>query len=468
MFQRSHRLLTGLALVSALSTAGLIGMSGAQTAWAEDDRHDRKIVLPGNAVFPEGVTVQASTGEFFVGSTTDGTIFHGKAREDKTARIFSPPGADGRTTAVGMKVDRGGRLFVSGGSLGQVFVYDTSNASLLAKFSGGLSPTFINDDAIAPNGDVYFTDSLSPAIYRLSANLKTFERFTDFAGTPVVYGPGFNLNGIDVTRDGRYLISVQSNVGKLFRIDLATKAVLEINLNGANVTNGDGILLIEHRLYVMRNANGLLLTLDLSDDFSSAELKSVTGDPDFQFPTTFARFDDRFLVVNSQFDKTTNPVLPFNLLKIAIPDEGNGKLLMTHLLGANEVGGGDPNGTGTALVRLVPNKGQVCFRLSVQGVVLPAILSHIHAGAAGVNGPVVVDFMTAPDAQGRAQGCVSAALPIINGIWSDPAGYYVNVHTTNFPKGALRGQLAQRMNGDGRDDGHGGGQDDSAQFMMAQ
>ncbi len=421
---------------------------------AKSDRHEPdRWVLPGAAVFPEGIAIDEKTGQFFVGSTTDGTIFSGNAEEAADTTVFLPGGGDGRTAAIGMKVDsRRGRLFVSGGGLGKVFVYDIATKALLAQFAGGLSPTFINDVTIVPNGDAYFTDSLSSAIYRLSADLQTFERFTDFAGTPLTYVAGFNLNGIAATADGAYLITVQSNTGKLFRIDIASKQVVEIERVGAVVQGGDGIFLKNRTLHVLRNSAALLLTFKMSDDFSAAELRSVTTDSSFQFPTTFGRYEDRILVVNSQFDKrATAPVLPFNVSAIDAPESGNGKKLAATLTGAAEVPAGDVDGSGSASITLKPKKDSVCFSISVRDITLPAAASHIHTGAAGVNGPVVVDFVTPPDAAGRTEGCVTATRSVINAIWSNPAGHYVNVHNSDFPRGAVRGQLSQSSSSDDDD-----------------
>ena len=180
-----------------------------------NDNHNKpqRWVLPGNAVFPEGIAVDEDSGAFFVGSTTDGTIFTGNANSTNDASVFLAGGSDGRTDVRGMKVAKNGRLYVSGGALGKIFVYDIASKALLASFATGLTPSFVNDVTIAPNGDAYFTDSQSPAIYRLSADLTSFTRFTDFAGSTVVYGPGFNLNGIAATSDGAYVITVQSNTG---------------------------------------------------------------------------------------------------------------------------------------------------------------------------------------------------------------------------------------------------------------
>ena len=82
----------------------------------------------------------------------------------------------------------------------------------------------------------------------------------------------------------------------------------------------------------------------------------------------------------------------------------------------------------------------VCYRLHAANVTLPTVAAHIHRGAAGVNGPVVVPF-TAPAADGDSSGCVAAAAPLIDEIVANPAGFYVNVHTKEHPAGAIRAQL---------------------------
>ena len=283
-----------------------------------------RYALPGNAVFPEGIAYQPSSGAYFVSSNTDGTIFRGTLREP-AATVFLPPGGDGRTTATGLKVDSHGRLFVSGAATGQMFVYDAASGGLLGKVSNGLAQTFINDVAVTSAGDAYFTDSLNPILYKVAADANgqyTLENWLDFTGTALTYQTGFNLNGIAASEDGKYLIVVQSNTGKLFRIEVASKAVTEINVGGATVTNGDGILLNGQTLYVSRNQQGLIVKLQLSDDLASGTIMSSTTDPLLAYPTTLAWADGRLLVVNSQFNKRgpgLQPDLPFTIASIPAP-----------------------------------------------------------------------------------------------------------------------------------------------------
>lgn len=102
---------------------------------------------------------------------------------------------------------------------------------------------------------------------------------------------------------------------------------------------------------------------------------------------------------------------------------------------------GDPDGTGTALVTLNHGQGEVCWDVSVSDITLPATASHIHQAPPGVRGPIVV-FLSPPDATGAAVGCTSGVdRGLIRDILRNPESYYVNVHTTDFPPGAIRGQL---------------------------
>ena len=309
--------------ITRLSAVALFFMlSAVLAASAAAAPRPNRYVLPGDNVFPEGVAYQQGTQNFYVGSTGDGTIYRGNLQEP-VASVFSPGGADGRTAATGMKVDDAGRLFVATGSLGKVYVYDTATGALLGSFYNGKQATFLNDIALTRNGDAYVTDSIDPTLYRVTTNAQGqlhFEAWLDLRGTPIVYGPGFNLNGIVVTEDNRYLIVVQSNTGKLFRISLATQEIQEINLGGARLTNGDGLLLRGHTLYAVQNQQALITKVRLSGDYLSGSVVSSTTDPSLAYPTTIAQADGRLLVVNSQFDKRGGqPDLPFTVSSIHIP-----------------------------------------------------------------------------------------------------------------------------------------------------
>jgi sugar lactone lactonase YvrE len=290
------------------------GVSGAE-----------RYVLPGEQVFPEGVAYQSDTGDFYVGSTTDGTVSRGNVEGGpKEAEVFLEPESDGRTTAIGMEVGEDGRLFIAGGDTGRIFVYDTESTDQIRRLdTPDAGATFLNDVAVTPDGDAYVTDSLRPVLFRVPSTgdgVGEAEPWLNFEGTPAEYEEGFNFNGIDATEEGRYLVAVQSNTGELFRIDSESKKVVEIDLGGKTLTNGDGLLLDGHTVYVVRNEQALIVPVKLSGAYISGEVGEPFTDPSFAFPTTIAKTDGRLLVVNSQFDKQEGEAeLPFTVSSIEVP-----------------------------------------------------------------------------------------------------------------------------------------------------
>lgn len=116
-----------------------------------------------------------------------------------------------------------------------------------------------------------------------------------------------------------------------------------------------------------------------------------------------------------------------------------GESYNTALVGQQEVPGpGDPDGTGTAKVTADATLNQVCYDLTVQNISRPTA-AHIHKGARGVAGSPVVT-LDAP-ANGASSACVKVDKAVAAGIIADPSMYYVNVHTADYPNGAIRGQL---------------------------
>jgi hypothetical protein len=115
--------------------------------------------------------------------------------------------------------------------------------------------------------------------------------------------------------------------------------------------------------------------------------------------------------------------------------------MQTQLTGGAEVPGpGADKGMGEATLTFDSDKAQVCYMLHSMGTDTPT-MAHIHKGAAGVAGGVVVP-LTAP-ANGKSEGCAPLAADAMADIIAHPADYYVNVHTAAFPKGAIRGQLGK-------------------------
>lgn len=104
------------------------------------------------------------------------------------------------------------------------------------------------------------------------------------------------------------------------------------------------------------------------------------------------------------------------------------------LTGKAEVPKGDPDGRGTAEVKI--NGTRVCWEISVSRIGKP-LAAHIHRGKAGKAGPVVVPF----GAAFKAKGCTRTTAATAKAILAAPGGFYVNVHNAKYPAGAVRGQL---------------------------
>src|SRR5688572_3488222 len=105
----------------------------------------------------------------------------------------------------------------------------------------------------------------------------------------------------------------------------------------------------------------------------------------------------------------------FAIVGLAAAVDGGGRFTAT-LMGAAEVPGpGDPDGSGTAVIRLNPGLGEVCWDIEVSNITLPATGAHIHVGTATEFGPVVVGLVP-PGASGTSSGCTSADHDLILAI----------------------------------------------------
>ena len=115
--------------------------------------------------------------------------------------------------------------------------------------------------------------------------------------------------------------------------------------------------------------------------------------------------------------------------------------LFASMTGGNEAPTkGDSDGRGAATF-LFPSPTKVCFALLVNNLKKPNA-AHIHRGVRGVAGPIAVSLTPpASGSGGTVSGCATAPAALLSEIASKPASFYVNVHTSDFPGGAIRGQL---------------------------
>jgi sugar lactone lactonase YvrE len=256
---------------------------------------------------PEGIAIGRGA-TFFVGSIPTGAIYRGDLRTGEGEVIIQ--GATGRA-AIGIEY-RHGLLFVAGGPTGKAFVYSVQTRSLLAEaqlaslpIDPVTAPTFVNDVALA-RGGAYFTDSQRPFLYRLGrGGVTRIPLSGDY-----VHQPGFNLNGIEATRNGKTLVVVQSPTGKLFTVDPQSGVTDEIAINQP-VTNGDGLLLDRRTLYVVQNRDNKVAVVRLDRRLESGTVQMFLTDPDFDVPTTIDEFGKRLYAVNARFTTEPTPTTPY-------------------------------------------------------------------------------------------------------------------------------------------------------------
>lgn len=280
------------------------------------------IVIPGDAVFPEGIAVDKATGDLYVGSTSDGTIFRAAAGAAEFQE-FLPAGADGRTAATGLKVDPEGRLFVAGRTTGLLFVYDLDTRELVSSLEApGEGDTLVNDLTFTTDA-AYATDSYRDVIYRIPRDdgaPEKMQAWLDLEDTVVPTGDGFGLNGISSSDDGRYLITVHTDTGELFRIDTRSREVRPVELGEETLPTGDGLLLDGTTLFVVQEEPGQVVPIELSDDLLQGEVRPGVGGDSLDFPTTLAENDGTIYVVNSQLnDAPDNPTPPFTVAELPVP-----------------------------------------------------------------------------------------------------------------------------------------------------
>jgi sugar lactone lactonase YvrE len=270
------------------------------------------ISLP-NGFQPEGIAVGTGS-TFYVGSIPTGAVYTGDLRTGM-GRILVP-GAAGRA-ATGLEYDRG-RLWVSGASTGKAFVYDARSGSLLREYAFATAPTFINDVVVTAKA-AYFTDSQKPVLYKvaLSGNGRPGDASTiALSGDYQHVAGAFNLNGIDATPSGKWLLAVQSVTGKLYRIDPTTGVAKLVDLGATVLTNGDGILLHGRTLYVLQNRLNKIAVLRLSNDLTSGTLRREITDSDFDVPTTMDRFGKWLYAVNARFGTPPTPDTTYLVVQV--------------------------------------------------------------------------------------------------------------------------------------------------------
>ncbi|HSL45617.1 MAG TPA: hypothetical protein VK897_19440 [Anaerolineales bacterium] len=267
---------------------------------------------------PEGIAVGTGT-TFYVGSIPTGAIYRGDLRSGEGDILV--PAQEGRA-ATGLKYDeRTGLLFVAGGPTGYAYVYDGETGENVEEIQLTTEDSFINDVVVTRDA-AYFTNSRQPILYRVP-----LENNGELPDEPIVeeiplggdyqFTPNaFNANGIAATPNGKTLIIVNSVDGLLYNVDPTTGVATRIDLGGATVPNGDGILLQGKTLYVVQNRLNQIAVIKLKADFTEGTVVDTITSPLFRVPTTIARFANALCAVNARFGTTPTPDTEYEVVRV--------------------------------------------------------------------------------------------------------------------------------------------------------
>jgi sugar lactone lactonase YvrE len=291
-------------VLTALGATVLALAGGAVTTAPANAEVLPKVISLPDGFRPEGIATGPGA-TFYVGSLADGAIYRGSLLTGR-GQVFIPGTPGGAVN--GLEVS-GGRLYAAGGSTGTVKSYDLRSGRLLTSTTVG---GFVNDVVVTRTA-AYYTNSLLPEMYVLPLRggpVRTVPLTGDIA-----YGTGFNANGIEASPDGRTLLIVQSNTGLLFRVT-PTGVTRQVDLGGASLTNGDGLLRRGPLLYVVRNRDNAIAKVVLGPGYRAGRVLGTITDPAFDVPTTVDAFGPFLYAVNARFGTTPTPSTTYTVVRL--------------------------------------------------------------------------------------------------------------------------------------------------------
>lgn len=231
-------------------------LAGCSTTGSGSHQLPDKLMFTRPNLYPEGIAFRADREEFLVTSLRLGEI-GAVSRQGTYTKLVDDPDL---LSVIGIKYDAKNRRILAcnshpgatsvktdkaPGSVAQLMVYGSDGtrqgAYDLAALRPGV-PHFCNDMAVDGKGNVYVTDSFAPVIYRVTQDgqASVFMEHPAFASPDP--GKAFGLNGIVFHPDG-YLLVNHMALGKLLKVDLASRSVEEVGLERP-IEGADGMVLI--------------------------------------------------------------------------------------------------------------------------------------------------------------------------------------------------------------------------------
>ncbi|MFD3501878.1 superoxide dismutase [Streptomyces sp. NPDC058676] len=280
----------------ALGATALIGGT-AQAAPGTARSWPGEFSLP-NGWGPEGVAIGSAPYAYF-GSIATGGVYRVNLTSGKGKVVHR---GLGRMT-VGLKVDSWGRLFLAGGSSGELRVVDAHSGAPLANHVVAGENSFVNDVLLTRDA-AWFTESFSARLFKLPLGRKgrigAPESLT-LSGDWVQ--SGFTSNGISLTPDGSALLVTNAAVdgGSLMRVNPRTGVARKVDLGDTTLPSGDGLVLIGRTLYVVQPGSNQVDVIRLNRSGSRGTRIGVIKDDRFDEPTTAAAYRGQLYLPNSRF-----------------------------------------------------------------------------------------------------------------------------------------------------------------------
>lgn len=304
----------------AVPAALLLALTPATGAAAQQAAYAENIALPTGSL-PEGVA-NGPDGTLFAGARSDGSIYQADVRTGEGEVVVE--GRDGYA-AVGMSYDRfADLLWVAGGGpgaqrgLGTVTAYD---GTTLERVYERVVPAagFLNDLVVTRDA-VYVTDSFdaSLVVVPLEDRRPAGEpRELPLTGE-YVQPQGFGANGITTAPSGDDLVLVSGGV--LYRVDPTTGAATVLEVEGGELSGGDGLVREGAKLFVVNGQGGdEAVQLRFTNGGETLQVVRVLTDEDLDRPTTGVLYRGGLYLVNGRFETLAeDPDAPVSISRVEL------------------------------------------------------------------------------------------------------------------------------------------------------